>query len=188
MLFDPVDQRASVMKTASFAMGSLNRLIVFVAGIVAATFFTLNSIAELPERVAVHFTMNGDADGWMSRADYRLFLLVLLIVLPSLLVWLMAGLPRLTKGKGQIPNYEYWFAQQRRHETENFLISHACWLGFMTLAIVCGMHISILRANATSPPVGAVDRLIMMLAIYLSGLVWWFVAFLRHFQATHERN
>jgi uncharacterized membrane protein len=176
------------MKTARFAIGSLNRLMSFVAVIVTAIFFALNSIGELPERVAVHFTTTGAANHWISRDQYRVFLLFFLVALPSILVWLMAGLPRLTKGRGQIPNEEYWFTQQRRYETEKFLINHACWLGFMTLAIVCGLHILILRANATSPPVGAVDRLIMMLAIYLSGLVWWFVAFLRHFQATHERN
>ena len=163
-------------------MAYLTRLIMFVAVVLGATFFALNSVGELPETVAVHFTSTGVASGWMSREDYRIVLLFFLILLPSLLVWLMAGLPRLTNGRGQIPDYEYWFAQPQRRETESFLISHACWLGFMTVAIVCATHISILRANATSPPVGAVDRLIMMVVIYLCGLVWWFVAFLRHFQ------
>ena len=130
--------------------------------------------------------MNGVADGWTSREEYRLFMLLFLIGLPSLLVWLMAGLPRLTNGKGQIPNCEYWFAQERRHKTERFLISHACWLGIMTIAIVYGIHVSIERANAVIPPVLAMDRFIAMVVIYLVGLAWWLYAFLNHFRSWQQ--
>jgi len=164
-------------------MGYMNRLVLFATFLVVATFFFATSVGELPERVATHFAMNGIADGWTSREDYRLFMLLFLIGLPSLLVWLMAGLPRLTNGKGQIPNCEYWFAQERRHETERFLISHACWLGIMTIAIVYGIHVSIERANAVIPPVLAMDRFIAMVVIYLVGLAWWLYAFLRHFRS-----
>jgi uncharacterized membrane protein len=163
-------------------MGNLHRLVLLAAFIVVAAFFAFNSIGELPERVATHFTTSGVADGWTNREDYRLFILLSLIGLPSLLVWLMAGLPRLTNGTGQIPNSEYWFAQERRHATERFLISHAFWLGCMTLAIVYGVHISILRANATTPPVLATGRFFTMVVVYLFGLVWWLATFLRHFQ------
>src|SRR5215510_932976 len=164
-------------------MSYMNRLVLFATFLVVATFLLVTSVGELPERVATHFAMNGIADGWTSREDYRLFMLLFLIGLPSLLVWLMAGLPRLTNGKGQIPNCEYWFAQERRHKTERFLISHACWLGIMTIAIVYGIHVSIERANAVIPPVLAMDRFIAMIVIYLAGLAWWLYAFLRHFRS-----
>ena len=163
-------------------MGTFHRLAWLVAFIVVAVFLALNSVGELPERVATHFTTSGVADGWTSREDYRLFILLSLIGLPSLLVWLMAGLPRLTNGKGQIPNNEYWFAQERRHATESFLISHAFWLGCMTVAIVYGIYVLILRANALTPPVLATDRFITITIVYLLGLGWWLATFLRHFQ------
>src|SRR5262245_18820303 len=115
-------------------MGNRNRLLLFAAFLAVATFFALSSIGELPEKVAVHFDTNGAANGWMSREGYRLFILVGLVALPSLLVWGMAGLPRLTKGSG-LPNNEYWFAPERRHTTESYLLSHACWLGCMTAMI-----------------------------------------------------
>ena len=163
-------------------MGHVNRLALFAAFVVGATFFALNGIGELPERVAIHFAANGAADGWTSRENYRLFIIFFLIAVPSLLVWVMAALPRLTGGRGQIPDQEYWFAQERRHETEIFLINHACWLGCMTVAVIYGMHLLILRANAITPPTLAVDRFITMIVIYLCGLVWWLAAFLRHFR------
>jgi uncharacterized membrane protein len=169
-------------------MGHRNRLLLFAALLVVATFLSLSSFGELPERVAIHFDTNGAADGWMSRGSYRLAILVGLVGLPSFLVWGMAGLPRLTKGSGQVPNNEYWFAPERRHATESYLLSHACWLGCMTVAIVYGMHVLILRANAMSPPLFATDRFVLMLLIYLCGLGWWFMTFLRHFQRTDRHN
>jgi hypothetical protein len=169
-------------------MGNMNRLALFAALLIGAAFFTQNGIGELPERVAVHFDRNGAANGWISRDDYRIYILGALIGLPSLLVWLMAGLPRLTQGRGQIPNPEYWFAGERRRATESFLIGHAFWLGCMTVAIIYGLHISILRANASTPPVLATDRLITILAVYLIGLAWWFAAFLRHFRGIEKKK
>lgn len=169
-------------------MGHRNRLLLFAAILVVATFFALNSFGQLPERVAIHFDMNGAANGWMSRASYRLAILAGVVGLPSFLVWVMAGLPRLTKGSGQVPNNEYWFAPEQRRATESYLVSHACWLGCMTAAIVYGIHVVILRANAMSPPLLAIDRLAVMLLIYLGGLGWWFTTFLRHFQQMDKHN
>jgi uncharacterized membrane protein len=165
-------------------MSHMNRLslVLFSALLVASILHFLNTVAGLPERVAIHFGTNGAADGWIDRESYRFLFLLVLALLPLLLVWLMAGLPRLTNGKGQIPNCEYWFAQERRQETERFLIAHACWLGCLTVAVVYGAHISIARANAISPPVLASNRFTTMVVVYLCGLVWWTTTYLRHFR------
>lgn len=157
-------------------------LVIFVSLLVIFSFLTLNSIGDLPKTVAIHFDANGAADGWTTRENYRFYGLLSLAGLPLLLVWIMAGLPRLTKGRGQVPDCEYWFADDRRRSTEVFLLQHACWLGTLTVAVVYGMHISLMHANATTPPLLATDHLITIVLIYLIGLVWWAAAFLRHFR------
>ena len=146
------------------------------------TFLAFNSIEGLPEKIAIHFDANGAADSWTTREAYRVFVLLSLSGLPLLLVWVMAGLPRLTQGRGQIPDSEYWFAVNRQQQTEAFLLRHACWLGTLTVAVVYGTHVLITRANAINPPMLATDRLLTMIFVYLFGLVWWTVAFLRHFR------
>jgi uncharacterized membrane protein len=163
-------------------------LLLFSALLLVSTFLTLSGVGDLPERVATHFNTNGVADAWTNRNQYRLFILLLLVGLPSLLILLVAGLPRYTEGKGQIPNCEYWFAQERRHLTESFLINHAYWLGCLTVAVVYGIHILILRANSLTPSVLAIDRLSTMLVVYLCGLVWWMVTFIRHFQRSGQNK
>src|SRR4030095_4215761 len=161
-------------------------LLMFPALLIVRVFFTLNSIGDLPARLATHFGANGVADGWMTREDYRVLILLLLVGLPLLLVWLMAGLPGVTNGQGQIPNCEYWFSRERRETTLSFLLRHSCWLGCLTVAVVYGMHVSILRANAVIPPVLATDRFIVMVIVYLCGLVWWVMALIRHFQRVDD--
>ena len=165
-------------------MSGLSR-ILFLGLLLFCILSTLNTTADLPDHVAVHFGGSaGVADGWTSREGYRFLVVLALTGLPTLLVAVMGGLPRLTNGRGQVPNPEHWFAQERREVTEAFLIAHACWLGCFTVALVYGVHILILRANAAMPAVLNTNRLSTMLVLYLCGLVWWMAAFLRHFQKT----
>jgi len=157
-------------------------IILFPALLLVSVFFAFTGAADLPERVAIHFNASGAADAWADRSQYELFLGLSLVGSPSLLILLMAGLPRYTGGKGQVPNYEYWFAEEREGLTTGFLLRHACWLGCLTVAVVYGIHVSILRANAIVPPTLAIDRFLTMIAVYLFGLAWWTVTFVRHFQ------
>jgi len=163
-------------------MTSRLSLYVFSALVVVCAVMAVTSSGSLPDNVAIHFDAKNDADAWVSRDQYRVLILIVLIGLPLFLVWVMAWLPRLTGGKGQIPDHEYWFAGQRRAATEQFLIGHACWLGAITVATIYGIHIAIQRANAVAPATLSADQLSTMLLIFMCGLGWWFVSFLRHFR------
>jgi uncharacterized membrane protein len=162
-------------------MTSRLSLYAFPALLVVCALFTLTTSASLPENVAIHFDAKNNADAWVARDHYRILILLCLVGVPLLLVWLMARLPRLTGGKGQIPDYEYWFATERRDATERFLLAHSCWLGTITAAVIYGIHVSIQRANAVVPATLAIDQLSTMLFIYICGLAWWIASFLRHF-------
>ena len=157
---------------------------VFSVLLVVFAVLTFNSIGDLPSKVAVHFDANSAADGWVSRKEYGVLALLFLIGLPLMLFGVMAGLPRLTSGKGQIPNNEYWFSGPRKQQTESFLLQHSSWLGTMTVAVVYGMHVLVLRANELDPPKLLTDRFLTMIFFYSCGLVWWAFAFFRHFQKT----
>jgi uncharacterized membrane protein len=163
--------------------GAMSRAsLVFSALIVVFAVLILNSIGDLPAKVAVHFDANSAPDGWVSREEYGIFALLFLVGLPLVLFAVMAGLPRVTGGKGLIPNSEYWFADERKQQTESFLLQHSCWLGTMTAAVIYGVHVLLMRANELDPPKLSTDRFLIMIFIYLCGLAWWTTAFLRHFQ------
>ena len=162
-------------------MTSRLSLYMFSALLAVCVFLAVTGSSGVPENVAIHFNAKNEADAWVDRDQYRILLLLCLVGLPLLLVWVMAWLPRLTGGKGQIPDHEYWFAHERRDETERFLLAHACWLGTITVAVIYGVHISIQRANAAAPATLASDQLLTMLLVYVCGLGWWIASFLRHF-------
>jgi uncharacterized membrane protein len=157
---------------------------IFSALLVVFAVLIFNSLGDLPARVAVHFDANNFADGWVTRQQYGFYALLLLIGLPLLLFAAMAGLPRLTEGKGQVPNCEYWFANERKEQTKSYLLDHSSWLGTMTLAVLYGMHVLLMRANESRPPKISSDRFLTMIFIYSCGLAWWAVTFFRHFQKT----
>ena len=70
--------------------------------------------------------------------------------------------------------------------TVSFLVNHAYWLGCMTVAVIYGVHNLILTANRIMPPQLAIGRLATMLLMFLCGLLWWTIAFLRHFHRNNE--
>jgi uncharacterized membrane protein len=155
---------------------------IFSALLVVFAVLIFNSLGDLPARVAVHFDTNNAPDGWVTRQQYGLYALLLLIGLPLLLFAAMAGVPRVTGGKGQIPNHEYWFATERNEQTKSYLVDHSSWLGTMTVAVLYGTHVILMRANELNPPKISSDRFLTMIFFYSCGLVWWAVTFFRHFQ------
>jgi uncharacterized membrane protein len=157
-------------------------LILLAALLIVFPFLTLSSVAEMPEKVAIHFSVDGAPDDWTTRERYRLLVTLFLIGFPLILVGVNAGLPLLTNGKGQIPNNEYWFANERRAETASFLLRHSCWLGCLTIAVIYGLHVLILRANTLNPPMLPTDRFITTIVVFLCGLAWWLMTYIRHFQ------
>jgi len=160
--------------------------LIFSALIVVFAVLIFSSVGYLPTKVAVHFNANSAPDRWVSREEYGIFALLFVVGLPLVLFAIMAGLPRLTNGKGLIPNNEYWFADERKQETESFLLQHSSWLGTMTAAVLYGIHVLLTRANELNPPKLSTDRFLMMIFIYLCGLAWWTTAFFRHFQKSSD--
>ena len=156
--------------------------LVFSALLVAFAVLVFNSSGNLPDKIAIHFDANSAPDRWVSRGQYEVLVFLFLIVLPLILFALFTGLPRLTRGKGFIPNNEYWFADERKRQTERFLLQHSSWLGAMTAAVIYGTHVLVMRANELDPPKLATDRFLIMTFFYIFGLAWWTAAFLRHFQ------
>jgi uncharacterized membrane protein len=110
--------------------GAMSRAsFVFSALIVVLAVLIFSSIGYLPAKVAVHFDANSAPDRWLSREEYGIFALLFVIGLPLILFAIMAGLPRLTNGKGLIPNNEYWFADEKSSEPRAFCYNIRVGLG-----------------------------------------------------------
>lgn len=72
---------------------------------------------NLPEMMATHFNGAGEADGWMAKPNFFLFevgILLLIVLQFTFMPWLIGKMP---KAFINMPNKEYWFAEERRAET-----------------------------------------------------------------------
>jgi ABC-type spermidine/putrescine transport system permease subunit I len=138
--------------------------------------------SQLPERVATHFNLRGEADGWMSRADNQRFMLIFGLVFPLgivLLSWATRFLPR---GLVNIPHREYWLAPQRRRETSNYFLSHSLEMACLTVCFMIGIQFSMVYANHQHPPHLPMWVLLAVLVPFLAGTVVWVLMLRRHFR------
>lgn len=149
---------------------SRTSLIIFVSLLVIFAFLSINSMGDLPDKVAIHFNVSGSADSWTTREIYRVVFLLCLIGFPLFLVSVMTVAPQLALNdtKKQIEN--------------SFWLRHACWLGAFTVTFIYAIHITVIRANVINPPSLAISQLLLMVFIYLAALAWWVAVFLRHFK------
>jgi serine/threonine-protein kinase len=171
-----------MQRTADVLERKRGLISLFAGLLIAATWFVLNTTAELPAYVASHFRGDGLADGFMRRDAYRWFILVFAVGLPLLLVVLITYLPRRFPQATNIPNRDFWFAPERREQTLASLGQWALQLGCLFTLFACGVHWLVIQANARQPPRLANGPFLTMLVVFLVILGGWVVALLRRFR------
>jgi uncharacterized membrane protein len=137
--------------------------------------------SDLPPRMASHFGADGRPNGWMSREGFfgTIAVLgggtsVLLLLLPLLLAVLPPELINL-------PNRDYWLAEERRADTIARLGRLMAWLGFATAALIALVLELAIEANLRE---GTLDNGIFIagMGMYLLSVVLVLAAVFRSFR------
>ena len=95
-----------------------------IGSILQAVFFW----PHLPNEVASHFNATGQTDGWMSKTAFVALTLLIQIGLAAMMLgfgWLIKVLPT---SMINIPNREYWLADERREQTLGESESLMAWI------------------------------------------------------------
>ena len=133
----------------------------------------------LPETVASHFALSGEADGFSARADYVATMMEMVVLVPLLPALLPGALLRGGAGLN-IPDREYWLASERKDATLAFVRVHGLWLAGALALFLGFVHFLTVEANAQKPPVlsngGFVAGLVMFLGLTA---VWVWLLFAR---------
>ena len=115
-------------------------LLILAAAGHAAHYYPL-----LPETVASHFGLGGEADGWTSKSSFLTFYVVLIVLLGGLCLGLAIWLPRFPDYLINLPNREYWLTPERRPAALAALTGNLLWLGCATMAfLIAVMHLTFL--------------------------------------------
>ncbi|WPL13088.1 DUF1648 domain-containing protein [Thiorhodovibrio litoralis] len=148
------------------------RLILFLS-FLANLILAVISFALLPERVAIHFSLGGLADGWASRAASTALMLGVDTLL-FLLFWFSPTLLRHTPMRWvNLPHRAYWLSPERREATV-VRLSHRLW-GFGTALFVFLLVVGLLTLQANlSNPVRLDESLFLIaLGVFLVYVLGW---------------
>ncbi|MCE0497243.1 MAG: DUF1648 domain-containing protein [Methylacidiphilales bacterium] len=149
--------------------------------------YLISSYDSLPERVASHFDINGQPNGWMSRQNCVEFTVGLGVFLPALIVGMMALSGRIPVSFVNLPHRDYWLAPERRKATLSLLLLYGLWLACLTVLFATGTHWLTVRANTTGGPVHLdYPRFFLVLGGFLFGILVWTCLLLLHFRRIPE--
>jgi uncharacterized membrane protein len=170
------------MTTTSMGKGSdAAARVSFICLTAFAIVFVVYTGSYLPETVATHFGIDGEANGWMTRGGYLLFMLSFMLGVSSFVSLVVGTLPRKFPQWTNVPNRQYWLAAERRDESLNFLSAHGKRLGCLILMMMIGMHYTVLIANHLRPPTLPASTFSSIIIGFALALVWWIVRLYRRF-------
>lgn len=109
--------------------------------------YVWQSGAQLPERVATHFGMDGRPNDWMTRETHVRFTILAGLGIPAFILGIFALIRHMGDGALNIPHKDYWLAPERRDQTYAFIQRQGVILSVMLIAFLAGIHWSILSAN-----------------------------------------
>jgi uncharacterized membrane protein len=175
-----------MMTVADYGILQQMKLIapLLVLAICYVLFFTYVSASygDLPAKVASHFDIHGEPNGWMSRNTCVGFTLGLGILMPVFIVGMMAGAGRIPVSFINLPHRDYWLAPERRHAALAILRRYSLWFACMNVLFVTGLHWLIVQANAsnTERHLSGVGFAVVV-GGFLVGTGIWVRLLLRHF-------
>ena len=165
------------MKRASLLL-PICVLAMLCAAFAADVMLTAN---QLPERLATHFGVNGEPNGWMTRTGHVRFMLGFGLGVPLFVLAVSAIVTRLGGAGLNIPNRDHWLAPERRAQTLAFAQRKMVWFASLLVSFFAAIHHVILRANAHAPVRLSGAELLWPLAIFLAAIGLWVALLIRPF-------
>jgi serine/threonine protein kinase len=142
--------------------------------------FLFNTIADLPQRVAIHFNAEGWPDNWASRETHLLWIALFPPGLTALFMGLARLIPRFPR-LANLPRRDYWLAPERRALTATLVRRWLLWLACLMTVFFGALHWLVLQANTLQAPRLATAPLLVIIIGFLLGLMIWITAFLMRF-------
>ncbi|MGH7794152.1 MAG: DUF1648 domain-containing protein [Candidatus Binatia bacterium] len=172
---------SEAQKTLRDRDGGAGPSAVLICLVVFAAAFIVYTTQYLPDPVAVHFGAGNQADGWMSRNGYLVFMLSLMIGMTAFISFVVSTLPAKFPQWTNVPNRDYWLAPKRRDESLRYLSAHGQRLCYLIVMMMLGMHYTILLANHARPPSLPAPVFTAILIGFAVALIWWIVRLYRRF-------
>lgn len=156
-------------------------LLVLAALCIAFVADVLLTADHLPERLATHFGLDGNPDGWMTRSGHVRFILGFGLGVPAFILGIFAIVSRLGGAGLNIPHRDYWLAPERRAETLAFAQRKMVWLACLLVIFFAMINHLLIRANSHVPVKLSGMDLWLPIALFLAATGVWTAHFIRPF-------
>lgn len=131
--------------------------------------FVHKSASWLPERVATHFGASGQADGWMQRASYLHFIVILGLTIAIAIAVLAVTLDIFRAS-----------LKSSRSQNLSWLCGDILWLACLILCFIAGTHYSTIEANLSRPAHLPSGSFAVLIAGFSAGNIGWIILFCFH--------
>src|SRR5262249_40528547 len=133
----------------------------------------------LPDQVASHFGLRGEANAWMSRSANLIFFAIAGVVVPLLMLGLGFAIKHLPIQLINLPRLESWLAPERRSEACDFIEGRCIWFASMNLAFLMGLNRLVISANRQSDARLPMPEFTLLISSFFLGTLFWVWRLLR---------
>lgn len=135
---------------------------------------------NLPEKIATHFNAFGEADGWMLKQNFLILEAIVLLFILAEFTLLPLLIQKMPDSLINMPNKQFWLAQERRGETFAVIRTYFEWFSVALLTLFIGINQLIFRANLTRENLSPESWL--MIGAFLIFVILWSIKFVRQFK------
>ena len=143
--------------------------------------YTAATYAQLPAKVASHFDIHGNPNGWMSRGSDIEIMLAVGILVPGIVVGSMGGAGRIPISFINLPHRDFWLAPGQRQSALAVLLRYGLWFAALNVLFLTGLQALTVEANQHQPYHLDMPHLEILAAFYLAAVILWTLLLLRHF-------
>ena len=154
-------------------------LIVFIILLLLCISHAAYYYPLLPDRVASHFGISGQADAWSGKETFVKIYLAAVTVIAVLFSGIGHIVRKIPADLMNLPNKEYWLSLERKQETVAVLSRQFLWFGSATLLLLLDMMHQTFRVHLGKAQ--ALDHPIASIVLYIAFSVLWSIGLIVKF-------
>jgi hypothetical protein len=140
------------------------------------------SYDTMPDRIASHFDLAGNVDGWSSREEFAITMASLHIAFLLMFGAMRPLLRRIPDAMVNLPHKDWWLAPERRDNTHEWIAGSLAWMGALAQMLMVGItSISLCVSRGAEHALPPTAHWLLLLA-FLLGVATWLAVFFRRFR------
>ena len=135
---------------------------------------------NLPEKMASHYNALGEPDNWMAKQSFLILEVVILLIIIAEFTLLPLLIKQMPNSLINLPNKDYWLAEERRDETFSLIRIYMEWFSVGLLGLFIAINEMVFRANLTNQKLSNSAWIALIVFLIFVGI--WLTKFILQFR------